>query len=258
MSTLESLYQVVPSCDVEPKEFKKEDAAKDAQADHAQLCSDCTMSSIEINEIDNHSEATADSTDDSSREETEDTQQTENTETREAKPVEQQVEQEQQIQMEHAKNAAKKEIPAITPVEDKARSVIQNLDQADMTRLVWDPSAPSNDVPYNPSNLPYDRPEPSAEAFDMFATIIEGEQQIRYSVESVEFTEGDDWFGCSVQIEKQTPEGSKTLHGVKTRTNTRQDHWRERLYSKARRNALKQDIPPTWISTLLRRYKELE
>jgi len=158
----------------------------------------------------------------------------------------------------HRQNLAQvDDIPEITPVEDKARSVIQNLDEADMTRLVWDPDASSRDVPYDPSRLPYDRPEPSAEAFDMFATIIEGEQEIRYSVESVEFTEGEDWLGCSVVIEKQTPTGTKTLHGVKTRTNTNKDHWRERLYSKARRNALKQDIPPTWVSTLLRRYKRM-
>jgi hypothetical protein len=159
----------------------------------------------------------------------------------------------------HAENLNKAgSLPQITPVEEKARSVIQNLDEADMTRLVWDPSANGKNVPYKPSRLPYDRPEPSAEAFDMFATIIEGSQDVRYSVVDVEFTEGDQTLGCTVTIAKETPNGTKRLVGVKTRTNTNKDHWRERLYSKARRNALKQDIPPTWVSTLLRQYKSMD
>jgi len=145
--------------------------------------------------------------------------------------------------------------PEITPSEDKARSVINQLDYADMTRLVWDPDVESHMVPYDPSTLPYDRPEPSAEAFDMFATIIEGTMGVQYSVADVEFEETDETLGCTVTIEKQSENGTKQLIGVKTRTNTNKDHWRERLFSKARRNALKQDIPPTWVSTLLRRYK---
>jgi len=147
--------------------------------------------------------------------------------------------------------------PEITPVEEKARSIINQLDHADMTRLVWDPDAAGNTVPYDPQKLPYDTVEPSAEAFDMFAAIIEGQTDVTYSVAQWDFTITDETFECTVVIEKKTGESTKQLVGVKTRDTKHYDHWRERLYSKARRNALKQDIPPTWLSTLLRRYKAM-
>lgn len=152
-------------------------------------------------------------------------------------------------------------LPKINPVEDTARDVISQLDSDDMNRLVWDPDADAQSVPYKPGKLPYDRPEPSAEAFDLFAGIIEGALDVQYSVESVEFEQTDKTYGCTVAIEKQTDQGTKRLVGIKTRQKSQTtgiDHWRERIYSKARRNALKQDIPPTMVSSLLARYRELE
>jgi len=151
-------------------------------------------------------------------------------------------------------------VPKLSPVEDTARQVISQLNRDDMHRLVWDPDADPETVPYKVSGIPYDRPEPSSEAFDLFAGIIEGAQDIQYSTESVDFEETDKTYGCTVVIEKQTDMGTKRLVGIKTRQKSRTtgiDHWRERIYSKARRNALKQDIPPTMISSLLARYREV-
>jgi len=151
-------------------------------------------------------------------------------------------------------------LPKISPVEDTARQVIGQLNADDMHRLVWDPDADPASVPYDVRGLPYDRPEPSAEAFDLFAGIIEGAQDVQYSVEDVSFTETDKTYGCTVVIEKHSEQGRKRLVGIKTRQKNRTtgiDHWRERLYSKGRRNALKQDIPPTMVSSLLARYREV-
>lgn len=149
-------------------------------------------------------------------------------------------------------------LPKISPVEEKARKLIQELDSGDMNRLVWDPDANPKDVPYDPGYLPYDSPEPSAEAFDLFATIIEGAQSVQYSVEEVAFRETDKTIQCDVVIVKQTELGEKKLQGFKTSTMTDKAHWRERVYSKARRNALKQDIPSTFVATLLQRYREVK
>jgi len=151
-------------------------------------------------------------------------------------------------------------LPKISPVEETAQKVIGQLNHDDMNRLVWDPDADPETVPYDVRGLPYDRPEPSAEAFDLFAGIIEGAQEVQYSVEDVEFEQTDKTFGCTVVIEKRSEQGTKRLVGIKTRQKSRTtgiDHWRERLYSKARRNCLKQDIPPTMVSSLLARYREV-
>jgi len=151
--------------------------------------------------------------------------------------------------------------PEISDIEGKVRSIINSLDSADMNRLVWNPDAKPGTVPYDPTYLPYDSPEPSAEAFDMFATVIEQTQGIQYSVVDVEFSQNEETIGCTVVIEKQSEKGSKRLVGVKTRKLSKTqglDHWRERLYSKARRNALKQDIPPTWVSTLIDRFNTMQ
>jgi len=151
-------------------------------------------------------------------------------------------------------------LPKVSPAEGQARELIQQLDGADMNRLVWDPQANPNNVPYDPRDLPYDKPEPSAEAFDLFATIIEGLHDVTYSVVDVEFSEMDGAYGCTVVIEKQATDDrpAKRLVGVKTSTMTATDAWRERIYSKARRNALKQDIPPTYVAALLARYREVQ
>jgi len=151
--------------------------------------------------------------------------------------------------------------PEISDIEGKVRSIINSLDGTDMNRLVWNPNADPQGVPYDPTHLPYDSPEPSSEAFDMFATVIEQTQNIQYSVVDVDFSQDDETIGCTVVIEKQTETGTKRLVGVKTRRLDKTqglDHWRERLYSKARRNALKQDIPPTWVSTLIDRFNEMQ
>jgi hypothetical protein len=151
--------------------------------------------------------------------------------------------------------------PEISAVEGKVRSIIDALDATDMNRLIWNPNADPQAVPYNPQTLPYDNPQPSAEAFDMFATVIEQTQGVQYSVVDVEFLQDDETIGCTVVMEKQSEDGGKRLVGIKTRKLSKTqglDHWRERLYSKARRNALKQDIPPTWVSTLIDRYNHMQ
>lgn len=149
--------------------------------------------------------------------------------------------------------------PSLNTAEQKAESIIKQLDHTDMARLVWDPDLPANVVPYNPKKLPYDRPEPSAQAYDLFASILEGTQGIQYSVEDVECSKTDEELHCRVTVVRKGKNGDKQLVGMKTRTrdNVGLDHWRERLYTKARRNALKQDIPPTWVSALLSRYQEV-
>jgi len=150
-------------------------------------------------------------------------------------------------------------MPKESPAEEKARAIINQLDHTDMTRLVWDPDMAPDAVPYDPTGLPYDRPEPSAEAYDLFASVLEGVHGIQYSTESVEFTDTDDILGCTVVLSRQGEHGEKRIVGIKTRDrgNVGMDHWRERLHAKARRNALKQDIPPTWVSALLARYQEV-
>jgi hypothetical protein len=150
--------------------------------------------------------------------------------------------------------------PALNDVEEQARAIIQSLTGADMNRLVWDPTAAQRDVPYDPSTLPYDTLEPSAEAFDLFASVMEGIRDVVYSVEDVEFAKDEETLECTVWIEKRGDGEPKQLIGMKTRERHGNDldHSRERLYSKARRNALKQDIPPTLVSTLLQRYERVK
>lgn len=152
------------------------------------------------------------------------------------------------------------QLPKISPVEEKAREIISHLGPEDMKELVWNPDANPYDVPYNPQDLPYNSPTPSAEAFNLFATVLEGTQGIQYSVVDVDFEKTEETLGCMVIIEKEGQAGTKRLPGIKTRTrrNKDLDHWRERLYSKARRNALKQDIPPTFVSALMARFRELD
>jgi len=162
---------------------------------------------------------------------------------------------------ELAEQTGTNRFPEISAVEGKVRSIIDALDPTDMNRLIWNPNANPKAVPYNPQTLPYDNPQPSAEAFDMFATVIEQTQGVKYSVIDVDFSQDEDTIGCTVVMEKQSEDGAKRLVGVKTRVLSKTqglDHWRERLYSKARRNALKQDIPPTWVSTLIDRYNHMQ
>jgi len=144
-------------------------------------------------------------------------------------------------------------------VEEVAENIINELGWQDFTRLVWDPDQPQGAVPYDSTGLPYDRPEPSAEAYDLFVSVIEAATGIQYSVEDVDCELTDETMECTVTVRRESDHGEKMLVGMKTRdrSNAGLDHWRERLYTKARRNALKQDVPPTWVATLLNRYQEV-
>lgn len=144
-------------------------------------------------------------------------------------------------------------LPTGGPATAKAKSLIESLGDTALDRFVWDPEK-------NPG-LPYDRPEPSAEAVNVFAGIVEGVLGVQYSVEDVQFDRDDDEASCKVVIVRRSPIpelDGKQLIGFKTRTrfNGDADHWRERLFTKARRNALGQDIPPTWITALLEQYSK--
>jgi len=139
------------------------------------------------------------------------------------------------------------------------RMLLSGLNAEDLKRLVWDPDADPREVPYDPKQLPYDDIEPTAEAYDLFARIVEIATNVTYDVEDVDFYEDGEkgTVNCDVQIVRE-PDG-KRMPGHKTREKEAlagMDHWRERLYTKARRNALKPDIPPTWLNRLLREYRE--
>jgi len=151
-------------------------------------------------------------------------------------------------------------LPKVSPTEQTARDVIQHLTKKDMQELVWNPDAKAENVHYNPRNLPYDSPTPSAKAYDLFASIIESSTDIQYSVEEWNFNETEDTKECTVIIEKRSGEQTKQLVGMKTelKENLRTQAWRENLFAKARRNALKQDVPPTMMISLLNRFKEVQ
>lgn len=244
-------YTVKAPCGVE-NEFDDEDKALDGKNTHEALCPDCGKDDVEIVESD-HSESETETAD-----EMVDTKDTERV-TGDA--YQNLPDETPEYSDADTSDATLEKLPKISPVEDTAQIVISQLNSDDMNRLVWDPNADVESVPYDVRNLPYDKPEPSAEAFDLFAGIIEGAIDVQYSVEEVTFTNEDETFGCTVIIEKQSESGTKRLPGIKTRQKSRTtgiDHWRERLYSKARRNALKQDIPPTMVSSLLTRYREIQ
>jgi len=139
------------------------------------------------------------------------------------------------------------------------KMLLKGLDVEDLKRLVWDPDANPREVPYDPEQLPYQDIEPTAEAYDLFARIVEIATGVTYDVEEVDFHEDEEkgTVNCDVLIVRE-PDG-KRMPGHKTREKEAlagMDHWRERLYTKARRNALKPDIPPTWLNRLLREYRE--
>lgn len=149
--------------------------------------------------------------------------------------------------------------PAIQLDEEETTDLIENnvvngLELEDLDALVWDPEK---------ENVPYDRPTASAEAYDLFSRIVEMAMGVTYNIENVEFRETDDTYECDVVIVRSSPTpglDGKVMKGYKTRLRSAVgglDHWRERLYTKAKRNALKQEIPKTWISRLLKRYKDL-
>ena len=109
--------------------------------------------------------------------------------------------------------------------------------------------------------MPYQDIEPTAEAYDLFARIVEIATGVTYDVEEgfPKFYEDEEkgTVNCDVRIVRK-PDG-KRMPGHKTREKEAlagMDHWRERLYTKARRNALKPDIPPTWLNRLLREYRK--
>lgn len=250
-------FKVVAPCGTE-NEFDDKDKAEDGIDTHEALCEDCGTGDCEIQPLDEDMDAhdnDHDESDATDEPEEPDTPEFDDRDEPGTEPTE-------VIEPDTAPAINNPEdLPKINPVEDTARQVISQLNTDDMHRLVWDPEADPADVPYDVRGLPYEKPEPSAEAFDLFAGIIEGARNVQYSVEDVEFEETDKTFECTVAIEKQTDQGNKRLVGIKTRQKSRTtgiDHWRERIYSKARRNALKQDIPPTMVSSLLARYRELE
>jgi len=130
--------------------------------------------------------------------------------------------------------------------------IINGLTSEDLDELVWDPEE---------ENVPYDKPMASADAYELFARIMEMALGVQYSVIDHSFRRNkeQDTFECDVTIERQSRNpryDGKIMKGFKTRLNMgTRDHWRERLYTKAKRNALKSEIPKVWISRLLRRYK---
>jgi len=141
------------------------------------------------------------------------------------------------------------------------KMLLKGLDVEDLKRLVWDPDADPREVPYDPEQLPYQDIEPTAEAYDLFARIVEIATGVTYDVEEgfPKFYEDEEkgTVNCDVRIVRK-PDG-KRMPGHKTREKEAlagMDHWRERLYTKARRNALKPDIPPTWLNRLLREYRK--
>lgn len=151
-------------------------------------------------------------------------------------------------------------MPKVSETEQTAREIISALEQTDLDELVWNPHADPSTVPYNPRTLVHNTITPSAKAFDLFASIIEAATDIQYSVVEWDFEETESQYRCDVIIEKQAGETTKRLVGFKTelKENAGESAWRERVYSKARRNALKQDISPTWIKALLDRYREVQ
>lgn len=142
--------------------------------------------------------------------------------------------------------------------EDSARKVEENLIKSlkpeDFRSLIWDPE--------EESRLPYDKPTASAEAYDLFARIIEMATGVKYNVKDVEFRKNKETYECDVKIVRESGNpglDGKVLKGFKTKSKSKSsgdDQWRERIYTKARRNALKSEIPPTWVSRLVKEFSE--
>lgn len=135
--------------------------------------------------------------------------------------------------------------------------IVQGLTEEDLKALVWDPE--------ENRKLPYDRPTASAEAYDLFARIVEMALGVSYSEEGEDayvFRETENTYECDAKIIRKSENPmipNKVMRGYKTRSKKATsgiDHWRERLQTKARRNALKKDIPKTWISRLLKKYRD--